>query len=370
MVRILVFGMTENPGGVESFLLSYYRNIDTSKIQFDFLCNTKSRVAYEDELLERGARIYHITPRRESRTKFYSELETLFKEKHSEWAAIWVNVCSLANIDYLILAKKYGIPRRIIHSHNSQNMDGFIRSVLHSINRLRVGRYATDFWACSDKAAMWFYGADFPGKVVNIKNAIDVEKFCFSPEKRAEIRKRYGIKNEIVIGNVGRLHFQKNQEFAIKVFNEYYKGNKDSYLVLVGQGEDEDKLRTQVDQYGLNENVVFAGVQSDIQGWLSAFDLFLFPSRFEGLGIAALESQANGLPVLASSGVIPDELKINQNFLFKRLDENSSQWAESLNKLIIQGRVDSSSIKSSFVAAGYDIKNQAETIENCFLGMK
>ena len=362
--------MTENPGGVESFLLSYYRNIDTNKIQFDFLCNTKGRVAHEDELHKRGAIIYHITPRRESRTKFYSELETLFKERHNEWAAIWVNVCSLANIDYLIVAKKYGVPRRIIHSHNSQNMDGFIRGVLHSINRLRVGRYATDFWACSEGAAMWFYGSDFPKEVVTIKNAIEVEKFCFSPEKRSEIRKKYGLRNEVVIGNVGRLHFQKNQEFAVKVFSEYNKANKDSYLVLVGQGEDEGKLRALVDHYGLRENVVFAGIQSDIQGWLSSFDVFLFPSRFEGLAIAALEAQANGLPVLASSGVIPDELKINQNCLFMRLDENVSQWADSLNDLVIQGREDFFSIKCAFSRAGYDIKKEVETIEKFFLGMK
>ena len=99
MKRVLVFGMTENPGGVESFLMNYYRNIDREILQFDFLCNSYEPVAYEEELIYLGARTFHITSRRKNRKLFHRELEKVFNEHADEWSAIWVNVCSLANID-------------------------------------------------------------------------------------------------------------------------------------------------------------------------------------------------------------------------------------------------------------------------------
>lgn len=155
MFRILVFGMTENPGGVESFLMNYFRHIDKSKIQFDFLCNSHEFIAYEEEIRSSGSRIFHITARSKHWKKYSKELKKVFAGHASEWDAIWVNVCSLANIDYLKMAKKYGITKRIIHSHNSQNMDSWLRGILHKWNRLCLAGYATDFWACSENAARW-----------------------------------------------------------------------------------------------------------------------------------------------------------------------------------------------------------------------
>ena len=149
MYKVLVFGITENPGGVESFLVNYYRKIDRTKIQFDFLCNTHNEVAYENELKSLGGQVVHIAMRSKEPMKYRKELKE-FMEKHaSDYQAVWVNVCSLANIDYLKIAKKYGIKKRIIHSHNSQNMDNRIRMFLHMIHRQRISDYATYFWVCS-----------------------------------------------------------------------------------------------------------------------------------------------------------------------------------------------------------------------------
>ena len=334
MKRILVFGMTENPGGVESFLMNYYRNIDRTKLQFDFLCNSYNPIAYEDELINLGARTFHIISRRENRKKFRKELEYLFMVHSKEWSAIWVNVCSLANIDYLKVAKDYGIPKRIIHSHNSENMDSKLRGALHLINKTRISNYATDFWACSEDAAKWFYSKDIQKKAIIIKNAIDASRYKFDQKKRDEIREQIKASEEtFVIGNVGRLHFQKNQDFAIDVFKERLKKHENSLLVLVGQGEDEKELKEKCQKLGLLDKVIFAGVQKDIGGWLSAFDLFLFPSVFEGLGIVALEAQANGVPVLASDKVIPKEVQINQNFHFCDLKCGASKWAEIIEQI-------------------------------------
>lgn len=367
MTRVLVFGMTENPGGVESFLVNYYRNIDRNKLQFDFLCNSHEPVAYEDELIALGGRTFHITARSKDRQLYRKELEEVFKKHAKEWSAIWVNVCSLANIDYLKIAKRYNIEKRIIHSHNSRNMDSMLRGVLHYINKLSLEKYATDFWACSEDAARWFFYGETLKKTEVIHNAIDVNRMKFDPEKREKIRDKYGLQDKFVIGNVGRLHFQKNQEFAVEVFGIYHKKHPDSVLVLVGQGEDEEKLKAKVSVYGLSDSILFPGVQKDIQGWLSSFDFFLFPSVFEGLGIAALEAQAVGIPVLASKGVIPEEVKLNDNFEFFDLKEGPEAWCEKLDAMSSWQRAEYKTVKENFVKHGYDIETEVSKLEELLL---
>lgn len=364
MKRILVFGMTENPGGVESFLMNYYRNINKENIQFDFLCNSHDPVAYEDELIALGARTFHITARSKNRSIYRKELKETFDKHASEWQALWVNVSSLANIDYLIMAKEYGIKKRIIHSHNSQNMDSKLRGILHQWNRSKIAKYATDFWACSEDAAKWFYDETLLPKVVLIHNAIDVNQVAFDAAKRQDIRSElHFTEEEYVIGNVGRLHFQKNQSFILDIFQEFIQNHPEARLVFVGQGEDEQSLKEKCKALALEEKVVFAGVQSNVDAWLSAFDLFLFPSVFEGLSVAALEAQANGVPFLASKGVVPEEVRMNDNFVFYSLEESPKQWAQKIEEMQTYKRPDPEQIRQNFINKGYEIRHEVGKLE-------
>ena len=354
MKKILVFGITDNPGGVESVIMAYYRHIDRNKYQFDFLCNTQ-KVAHEEEITQLGGTIYRVCARSKNRIQYKKDMKEFFKNHSNEYIAIWVNVCSLANIDYLKYAKKYGIKHRIIHSHNSQNMDTTLRGILHKMNKNKIENYATDFWACSRDAAKWFYNNDLSNKAIIIHNAIDVSKMQFNLTKRNEIRNDYSLDTFEVIGNVGRLHFQKNQDFIIDIFNELQKENKNYKLVLVGQGEDEMKLKQKVSELKLEE--------SDIQAWLSAFDFFLFPSRFEGLSIAGLEAQANGLPVLCSSKVNPIELKVNDNFHFCSLENPIDDWKKGIVEGLKVGRMSQEDIMKNFISCGYDIHEESKRFE-------
>ena len=367
MKRILVFGMTENPGGVEKVILNYYEHIDREALQFDFLCNSHEKVAYEDELIAMGGRTFHITARSKDISTYRKELDDVFKNHSSEWSAIWVNVSSLANIDYLKMAKKYGISKRIIHSHNSQNMDSALRGVLHKINRMSISKWATDFWACSEDAAHWFYNAKVFPKSVLIHNAIDVDEMRFDENKRATIREEYGWTDKYVIGNVGRLHFQKNQSFMIDIFKEYHSANPDSVLVLVGQGEDESMLKNKVSEYSLDDSVHFVGIQKDIQGWLSSFDLFLFPSVFEGLSVAALEAQANAVPTLASKGVIPEEVRMNDSFIFFELDLGAKAWSKKIEEMKTLKREKYEVVKNNFVSKGFEISTEAKKLQDMII---
>lgn len=369
MKKVLVFGMTENPGGVESVIMTYFRAIDSNEIHFDFLCNSYEKIAYEDEILSKGSKTIHFPARSQSFFKYKKELNKFFQLHASEYDAIWVNVCSLANIDYLKLAKKYNIPKRIIHSHNSQNMDNKLREVLHKHNKKHIQEYATDFWACSNEAAKWFYDDSLMNEVKIIHNAINVSNFKFSDEKRNEIREQLHWQEQYIIGNVGRLHFQKNQDFLLDIFKEYVSLDDAARLVLVGQGEDENKLKEKIQNYYLEDKVQMVGVQSNITAWLSAFDMFLFPSLFEGLSIAALEAQANGLPMIASSDVIAKETKVNENFHFYSLQESASSWAKYLyeNKQNLT-RLDFGEVKNNFSKAGYDIDLEKDKLIHYFLG--
>lgn len=364
MNRILVFGMTENPGGVESVIMNYYRNIDRTKIQFDFLCNSYEKIAYEDEILKLGGKTIHFPARSKDYFGYKRKLESFFKEHAKEYVAIWVNVCSLANIDYLKIAKKYGIKKRIIHSHNSQNMDGKLRGYLHQHNKKHIDTYATDFWACSEDAAKWFYDEPILKKCVLIHNAIDVDKMKFDPAARQKIRSQLGWEDCYILGNIGRLHFQKNQSFILDVFAELIQEKPDARLVLVGQGEDEEMLKDKISKLCIGDKVYMAGLQSNPSEWLSAFDLFFFPSLFEGLSVVAMEAQANGVPVLASKGVIPSEVVINKNFMLYDLKDGAEEWSRRiLSMMELIKREEPVQIKKNFVAAGYEINHEGNRLE-------
>lgn len=364
MNRILVFGMTENPGGVESVIMNYYRNIDRTKIQFDFLCNSYEKIAYEDEILKLGGKTIHFPARSKDYFGYKRKLESFFKEHAKEYAAIWVNVCSLANIDYLKIAKKYGIKKRVIHSHNSQNMDGKLRGYLHQHNKKHIDTYATDFWACSEDAAKWFYDEPILKKCVLIHNAIDVDKMKFDPAARQKIRSQLGWEDCYILGNIGRLHFQKNQSFILDVFAELLQSKQEARLVLVGQGEDEGMLKDKIAKLCIGDKVYMAGLQSNPSEWLSAFDLFLFPSLFEGLSVVAMEAQANGVPVLASKGVIPSEVVINKNFMLYDLKDGAEEWSRRiLSMMELIKREEPVQIKNNFVAAGYEITHEENRLE-------
>lgn len=362
MYKVLVFGMTQNPGGVESFLMSYYRKINKSKIRFDFLCNTKEKIAYEDEILSMGSRIFKISARSKHPIRYKKELNDFFKKNASNYDCIWVNVNSLANIDYLKLAKRYGIKRRIIHSHNSQNMDGKFRGLLHTHNKKVIANYATDFWACSESAANWFYDDKLISNAKIIKNAIDLSKVKFDPFKRKQIRKKYSLTNQLVLGNVGRLHFQKNQIFAIRVLNEMLKSKSNVKLVLIGDGPDRNMIKEKIDELKLEDSVVLAGVQNNVADWLSAFDIFIFPSVFEGLPIAGVEAEANGLPILASTSINSSDLRINPNLNYCDLKDGEKKWAQKILNMSLK-RVSQEEIKNNFNEAGYNIDTEVKKLE-------
>ena len=363
MQKVLVFGMTENPGGVESVIMNYYRHLNKEKYQFDFLCNTDV-VAYEEEIKKMGGEIYRITARSKNRKQYKNDMNKFFKINSNKYAAIWVNVCSLANIDYLKYAKKYGIKKRIIHSHNSQNMDSKLRSLLHKINKKFVHKYATDFWSCGDEAAKWFYS----NKIIKsdnyylLNNAINTDKFKYNIQIREEYRKQLDVQDKIVFGNIGRFHFQKNHTFIIKIFNEIQKIKPESVLLLIGAGEDEEMIKNMVNNYNIQDKVKFLGLRNDVEKIMQAMDVLLFPSLFEGLPVVLVEAQTSDLLIYASNTISPKS-KIKENMKMISLDLDEKEWS----KIIIDDlskKYERTSDISEIINNGYDINEEIKKFED------
>ena len=362
--KVLVFGMTDNPGGMESCIMNYYRHVDKNKIHFDFLCNWESMVC-EKEVKANGSKVYTIPQKSRNYKAYKRAMGTFFSEHADEYDVFWYNTCTLTNIDYLIYAKKYGIKKRIIHAHNSGNETSMIRGILHYVNKIRLGRYATDFWSCSMAAAVYFFIKKqiHSQKYRLINNAISTYNYKYDILIRNEVRKNLGLEDKYVIGHVGRFQFQKNHEFLIDIFYEYLKLDSRAVLMLVGQGEEEDAIRQKVINLGIEKSVLFMGVRTDVNRLLQAMDVFLLPSRFEGLPLVLIEAQTSGLRCLTTKNKVPYEVNVTGNVEFEELKENSIEWAHHIECMEKQP-YDRKSCLDLITDAGYDILKEAEKMES------
>lgn len=355
--------MSESLGGTETFIMTRFRALQNLGFHFDFLTNTP-HIAFEDEIRASGSRIIRISQRKTNRFAFYRDLRNLFSSHAAQYKTIWYNANNLANIDYLIYAKKYGINKRIIHCHNSANPDNPIRGFLHVCNRKRISSVATHFWSASDAASGWFYGENFrdlPNYTV-IPNAIDIKHFQFNENERASTRKNLNLSEDsIVIGNIGRLHFQKNQKFLLQVFQTMLKNHPKAELILLGEGPLKADLQKESDELGISQRVHFAGVVANPAPYYSAMDLFLFPSVFEALPISLLEAQANGVPCLVSNAS-PAIACVNPNIFRMDLKEDVAQWSRHASILLTQARINNTD--NLMNQSQYDIQEQVEWLKN------
>lgn len=356
-MKVLIWGMTENLGGLETFMENYMMAASKLGIQFDFIA-TCPKLAIEDSILKCGGKIYYICSRKQDFKTYRSELRNLMKCHSKDYDVVWLNDCLFCNIDILKLAKKYGIKKRIVHAHNSENMGSKIMLLRHKLNLPLLKRYATDFWACSKKAAEWSY----PKSILNSKkirviaNAIKLEKFSFNLNVRNAIRKKMNIQDSIVVGFVGRLDYQKNPEFAIDIFKEFNVKNPNSILIIVGDGRDRKNIQEKIVELGISNNVKLLGIRKDVSELMQAMDIILMPSRFEGLGIVAVEAQASGIITVISDS-FPNETRMTESILSLELERNADEWAQKISDMfcVFERKNNLEKIK----AAGYEIESAA-----------
>mgnify|MGYP003303524269 CR=1 FL=1 len=350
-------------GGVEAVIMNYYRHIDKSKIQFDFICDSDSTNIPYEEIESMGGRVI-IVPPYQKLFKYQKELKKVFRDGYYKIVHSHINTLSVFP---LRIAKKVGIPVRIAHSHSTTNKKEWKKNLMKQVLRPFSKVYATDFFACSELAGRWLFGNKEydKGNVYLLNNAIDVDKFKYDEELRKKKRKELGIDDDIlVIGHVGRFVEQKNHEFLIEIFNQICKKEKDAVLLLVGQGPLEYKIKEKVKAYGLTDNIKILGQRNDVNELYQAFDVFLLPSLYEGLPVVGVEAQASGLLCLFSSAMTK-ETKVLDSTLFLDLNLSSIEWSDIIIKNYYNYK--RKITKKEVSEKKFDIKNESYELEKEYI---
>lgn len=360
-IRVLHVVGNMDAGGMETLVMNWYRKIDKSVVQFDFLVHTKKKAFYEDEINSLGGRVYHFSILDDKNIFKYIRQLYVFFRIHKEFEIIHGHHSALGPI-YLFLAKISGVKTRISHSHIASYSKSFRGRTKYLITRF-FGTFANYHFACSVAAGRYMYG-NVEFEVIN--NGIDVERFKFRLENRREIRSDFNInESQLLIAHVGRFHDQKNHSFIIDVFYEIKKMFDSSKLLLVGQGPLKDKTEEKVRKLDLMDDVIFAGSRSDVEKILSASDVFIFPSLYEGLPLTVVEAQCSGLPVICSDNVTT-ETKLTDLYNTMSLNESPQKWARKIHDLI-NAPINRSSSFNLIRQAGYDSVDVVNKIQNFYL---
>ncbi len=368
-VRVLHYIGKLIMGGSQSFVMELYRNIDRQKVQFDFVTFPNPQGEIYDEILSLGGKVYEC-PKYNGVNHFsFVKWWDRFLSEHPEYKVVHGHVRSVASI-YLPIMRKHN-RYTILHSHSMSNGHG-LKSGIKALLQRPVRHMADYYMACSDDAGEWLFG----DKIVRgdsyktIPNAINTERFVYSEENRMAVRTEYGLKDSFVIGHVGRFVGEKNQAFLLDVLERLIKnhGLADVVLLLVGDGVLKESIEKDAISRGIHRNIVFAGSRADTERFYSAMDVFLFPSKWEGLGIVAVEAQVNGLPCILSD-VIPRKADICSDLVERLSTASPEEWCGSIirlkDEIAVSARKRVSHTEEANLA-GYDVKQNAGIMEEFY----
>jgi len=362
-IRILHVVTKMDAAGLETLLMNIYRNIDRNKIQFDFLTHRSTEGFYDKEIKELGGHIYHVPPINPLKhNEYLSALDGFFWNKRHEYKIVHSHINTFSMYP-LRAAQKVGIPIRIAHSHIA-NVPLGLKTPFRLYAKWKLKKYTTYNFACSIEAGKYLFGTkaivldNF--KVVN--NAIDSKRYIYSKEIEKKIKKQLDLDNSFILGHIGRFTKQKNHTFLIEIFKEVYKNNPSARLVLVGEGELEDEIKQQVVKNDLEKVVLFLGVKDNISELIQAFDVFVLPSLFEGLGIVAIEAQAAGIPCLVSEAV-PNEAYLTDIIYSQSLKDDANKWSNAVLKLKNKKKINTS---MQILSSGYDIKEESKKLQSFY----
>lgn len=340
-------------GGVEATIMNHYRHIDRSRVQFDFIVDDDSTAVPRAEIESLGGHV-HVVPAYRKLSAYLKTLRVLFAEQKPD--IVHSNINSLS-VFPLSAAKRAGVPVRIAHSHSTANPGEHLKTAMKMVLRPFSRVYPTDYVACSIVAARWLFGDELvdAGRVHYMKNAIEVERFVFNDRIRAAKRDELGVDaTQPVIGQVGRMCFQKNQLYTLDIFAEVLKRRPDAVLVFVGDGDMMPKVRERIHALGIERSVRVLGLRNDVNEWYQAFDLLALPSKYEGLAMVAVEAQAAGLPVVATDSITHEAGIVSGLMRFVPLDKKA-EWVNAFTAA--DPAASRFNERDAICRAGYDIKD-------------
>lgn len=353
MIRVLQVVGCLNYGGVESVIMNYYRHIDKSKIQFDFVTTSKGG-RFEEEIKQLGGNIFYLPQKSRHPFEYMKQLKKVIRENNYD--VVHSNTNSASAFLDLYPAKRAKVRVRIAHSHNNNCLIGWQHRILRPI----LPTVTTHRMACSDAAAKWLFGNNKNYKIIN--NGIDFDKFAYNEDVRNKVREKLNWKDYLLIGNVASFQDRKNQRFLIELMPQLISEFPNAKLVLVGAGDTQEKLKQLCVDLGIESSVEFLGVRNDVNELLQGFDVFCFPSLFEGLGVAYIEAAASSLPVVISDGV--PYVQISENV--EQLALDSEQWLLKIKRAFGNSLNRRSLTNEEIINSGYDIKSLAKQLEEYY----
>lgn len=349
-------------GGAESFIMNVYRNIDRSRLQFDFLVFHSEEEFYEKEISDLGGRIFRIPVMSNYRFHLFKRDLNRFFHDHADYSAIHGHMASLGKA-YLGAAKNVGIEKRIAHSHIASADKTIKGSMVNALSR-GFSNNATHLLACSRAAGDYMFGhRDFS----IIKNGIPVESYSFSQSGRKRVRNSLRLSDkDILIGHVGRFEIQKNHDRIMDIFAACRQMNRNVKLLLIGSGKLEEDIKKKVFRLGINDDVIFAGNTDDMKDYYSAMDLFILPSLYEGLPFSVIEAQCSGLECILSDNV-SNEVDISGKVEIVPLEKGDRYWAERILSAPCFSDEARNSGSRIIKDAGYDIGDTVRILEGMYL---
>ena len=347
-------------------LMNYYREMDRSRIQFDFLANKPAPGEYDAEISSMGGRVFvspGLNPLHFPRYRRYvaellrSNPDIRIVHAHNEAMGYYA----------LQSAKDAGLQVRIAHAHNTQIIRDYKYPLKLICKQLLPGA-ATDYWSCGRDAGIYYYGEKrWNASGFILHNAIDVSRFGFRREVRDRQRQLYGLEKCFVVGHVGRFNVQKNHTRLLDIFAEIVKAVPDARLALIGVGELEPAVKEKARAIGIQDKVLFLGQMTDVSDWYQAMDCFVLPSLFEGLPVVGIEAQASGLPCVFSDQVT-DEVLLSPEARRVPLRADDAEWAQ---EILAARRPEADRVQGMDVVrrAGYDIHTEARKLQETYLKM-
>lgn len=365
MKKILCIVGSMNAGGAETFLMKVYRMLDKTEYQMDFAVAITEKGHYDDEITALGGRIHHITPKSKGFIKNFNSVRKIVKENGYQYV-LRTSQHSLSALE-LFAAWLGGAKVRVFRSSNSNTVSGSSKQMLlHKLCGFMPKGLANVRIAPSTEAAEFMFGKGCveKGRAKLIHNGVDLSVYHYDSDSRKALRAEFGIEeNTLLIGHVGRFNQQKNHGYLLEIFHEIHNKNENTVLMLVGKGELEGEIRAKAETLGITEHIIFTGVRSDVPRLLSAMDVFVFPSLYEGMPNTVIEAQATGLPCVIAD-TITREANITGLVQYLPL-EAPQNWAEKALAAVHAQRADT---RQAFVENKYDIESVAEEFTKLVFG--
>lgn len=348
-------------GGAETFLMNIFKNIDKSKYEFYLLCYGNKKYDYEDDVKKVGGTIIRIDkPSERGYINHIKQIKKVIKDNKIDI----VHIHTLFNSCFAVIAARMcKVKKIIVHSHNTMNKkeSNIKDKIYYILSKFIINIGATDFLACGEEAGKFLFYKFNKFTVVN--NGIEIDRFLYNKNLGNNLRKEYNIpENEKVVMHVGRFFEPKNHDFLIDIFQEVYKLDQNTKLMLIGKGDLEEQIKDKVKKLGLEEKVMFLGLKKNVNEIYNMADVFVFPSLYEGAPVVLYETQTNSLPAVISNN-IDSSIQVNEYIRFKDLNDGAKSWAKEIIKL----SRDSIKSNTNIYETKLNVKKSVDTIEKIYL---